>query len=217
MIFFENLNHPLARSVADACAAQGDEIFDVSASSGGLADTIKANGTPRALVLTPPERCEARVLRDGFADPAKALEFGQAIHNDAMQFLSDCRLATQAMMTAKAGHVLFLGIDDVAARLVGLPESPMANQLRVSALKSLAKEYGRMGIKYNAILSQPSKETVDPKTWRSQRDQLKVYTMRFSPNEIREYADFCTQAVQGYLPLNGGLLCLGKGVMEMAA
>ncbi len=217
MIFFENLNHPLARSVADACAAQGDDIFDVSASSGGLAEAIKANGTPRALVLTPPERCEALALRDGFDDPAKALAFGQAIHADAMNFLSDCRLATQAMMTAKTGHVLFLGIDDVAARLVGLPESPMANQLRVSALKSLAKEYGRMGIKYNAILSQPSKETVDPKTWRSQRDQLKVYTMRFSPNETREYADFCAQAVKGSLPLNGGLLCLGKGVMEMAA
>jgi hypothetical protein len=217
MIFFENLNHLMVRSVADVCVAQGHDIFDISTSSGGLSDVIAANGPPHALVFAPPERCEARALRAGFGNPAQALKLGSQIQADTMKFLSDCRLATQVMMTAKAGHLLFLGIDDVAARLVGLPESPMANQLRVSALKSLAKECGRMGIKYNAILSQPSKETVGPKVWRNQRDRLKVYTMRFSPNETSEYAEFCAQAVQGSLPMNGGLLCLGKGVMEMAA
>ena len=216
MIFFESLDHALARHVADACAADGEEIIDVSA-CGGLAAALSANGTPKALVMTPPGACEADGFRAGLGDPAAACAFGASLQAGAMRFLEDCRIATQAMMTAREGQVLFLGIDDVAARLVGLPQTPIGNQMRVSALKSLAKEYGRMGIKFNAILSQPSKDSVDPAVWRDRREALKVYTMRFTPSEAGEVAGFCARALTGPMPVNGGLLCLGKGVMEMAA
>lgn len=216
MIFFEKLNHPLAKAVADACAAQGRDVVDVAA-CGGFEQALAANGTPTGFVICPPENCEAQGVRKAFDDAAMGVVFGMQIHASTMQFLSDCRAATQVMMTAKAGQTLFIGIDDVAARIVGLPETPMGNQLRVSALKSLAKEYGRMGVKFNAVLSQPSKETVAPAVWKEQRNALKVYTMRFSPTETTEYAAFCANMLAGGVPVNGGIICLGKGVMEMAA
>ena len=216
MIFFENLNHPLAQAVADACAAQGRDVVDVAA-CGGFEGALAANGTPSGFVICPPEACEAQGFRKALGTPSLGVAFGMQTHASTMQFLSDCRAATQAMMTAKAGQVLFLGIDDVAARIVGLPQTPMGNQLRVSALKSLAKEYGRMGIKFNAVLSQPSKETVAPEVWKEQRNALKVYTMRFAPTETADYAAFCASMLAGGVPVNGGLICLGKGVMEMAA
>lgn len=216
MIFFENLNHPLAKAVADACAAQGKDVVDVDA-CGGFENALAANGTPSGFVVCPPAHCEAQGIRGAMEDAAQGVAFGAQTHASAMQFLSDCRAATQTMMTAKTGQVLFLGIDDVAARIVGLPETPIGNQLRVSALKSLAKEYGRMGVKFNAVLSQPSKETVAPAVWKEQRNALKVYTMRFAPTETAEYAAFCATVLAGQVPVNGGLICLGKGVMEMAA
>lgn len=216
MIFFENLAHILPQGVADACRENGDVIVDVAA-CGGMAAALAEHGTPQAVVMTPPTLCEATALKAGLTARDEAMAFGAQLQASAMQFLSDCRLVTQAMMPLKAGQILFLGIDDVAARLVGLHESPIANQMRIAALKSLAKEYGRMGLKFNAILSQPSKETVAPAVWREKREALKVYTMRFTPPEVAEIAGFCRQALTGPMPVNGGVLCLGKGVMEMAA
>lgn len=216
MIFFENLNHPLAKAVADACAAMGRDVVDVDA-CGGFENAVVANGTPSGFVICPPAECEALAYCKAIEDPTMSVAFGAKTHASAMQFLADCRAATQTMMTAKAGQVLFLGIDDVAARIVGLPETPIGNQLRVSALKSLAKEYGRMGVKFNAVISQPSKETVTPAVWKEQRNALKVYTMRFAPTETAEYAAFCANMLAGQVPVNGGIICLGKGVMEMAA
>jgi len=216
MIFFENLKHPLIQAVAEVCRSANESVVDTSG-HGGVQASLAKLGTPNGLVMCPPERCEAVALNKALKHPEDALALGRDLHNDTMAFLQNCRAVTQAMMTAKAGQVLFVGIDDVAARIVGQPENPMANQLRVSALKSLAKEYGRMGIKYNTVLSQPSKESVEPQIWREKRDALKVYTMRFSPNETTEYAQFCWSLLQGNVPVNGGIICLGKGVMEMAA
>ena len=216
MIFFDHLEHPLSQAVAEICQSKELQVVDV-AGQGGLPMSLSRYGTPRAYVLSPLVTCEAGGLAKALHTPKAAREFTEQIHTDALRFLSDCRTATQAMMTQKAGQILFLGIDDVAARLVGLAETPIGNQLRVSGLKSLAKEYGRMGIRFNAVLSQPSKELAPPEVWRARREALKVYTMRFSPSETRDYADFCWGLLKEKTPLNGGVICLGKGVMEMAA
>ena len=216
MIFFENRNSELAKRVSEACSDAGEEVVDVSTFS-SLQDALASKGTPRAYVLSPPERCEATALSEALQDPQKALDFGNSLYAEAKSFLSDCRSMTQAMMAEKSGQLLFLGVDDVAARLIGKTQNPIGNQMRVSAFRSLAKEYGRMGIRFNAIISQPSKESVESGVWRQKRDALKVYTMRFSPVEIDEYANFCAQALNQGLPVNGGQICLGKGVMEMSA
>lgn len=216
MIFFENCKHALSQSVADICTAAGETIIDLSTYA-DIDAALAANGTPSALVLTPPQRCEAKALHEAIKDAKATDNLSKDIHKDAMDFLSNCSAITQAMMVQKAGVVLFLGIDDVSAGFVGLPQSPIANQLRVSALRSLAKEYGRMGISYNAILTQPAKESVEPQVWRDKRNQLKVYTMRFSPHQLDEYANFCARALTHPMPVNGGLISLGKGVMEMSA
>ena len=216
MIFFESLTHPLVQTVACACQARGNDVIDIL-KHGGLRKALESFGAPAAFVLTPPERCEARALRTALEKSQSAFDLGAAILDDARLFLSNCRLATQAMMPRKAGHVLFLGIDDVAARFAGLPETPIANQLRVSGLKSLAKEYGHMKIRYNAIISQPSKESVDPEIWREQRGQMKIYSMKYSPYKLDDYTIFCVNFISSNFPVNGGLLCLGKGVMEMAS
>lgn len=216
MFLFETLSCPLATALADLARASGHKVID-AASHGGIEAALATFGAPRALVLTPPARCETHALRQALADTDLINSFAAETESEVMGFLRVCRAVTQAMMPQKDGQVLFLGIDDVAARLIGLPETPMGNQFRISALKSLAKEYGRMGIRYNAVISQPSRESVLPEIWRDRREALKVYTMRFSPVATAEYAAFCWSLLANDVPVNGGVLCLGKGVMEMAA
>lgn len=216
MFLFETLTHPLAAALADLACGAGHRVVDAAA-QGGIEAALAAHGAPLALVLTPPGRCEARALRAALSGAEDATAFAASVEAEAMGFLRACRAVTQAMMLHKTGQVLFLGIDDVAARLVGLPETPIGNQLRVSALKSLAKEYGRMGLRYNAVISQPARETASAEIWRDRREALKVYTMRFTPAETAQYAAFCWTLLAHEAPLNGGVLCLGKGVMEMAA
>lgn len=216
MILFDTLNHPLACAVAQSAQTAGLQVEDASV-HGGLENALAQFGPPDAVIFAPPHSCEARQVANALADPALGPDFAAGIRDQALAFLSDCRAATLAMMPQKSGQVLVLGIDDVAARILELSQTPIANQMRVSALKSLAKEYGRMGVSYNAVICQPSRGLVDAKVWREKRDALKVYTMRFSPSETEDYAAFCLKLVTEKFPLNGGVVCLGKGVLEMAA
>ncbi len=216
MFLFESFSHPLGQALADQCRDAGFRAEDAQ-DHGGIDAALAALGAPRALILTPPMLCETAELKRALADPDLIPAYAARVQADAMGFLRACRAATLAMMPQKGGQVLFLGVDDVAARIIGLPETPIGNQLRVSGLKSLAKEYGRMGIKYNTIISQPARDAASPEVWRDRRDALKVYTMRFTPAETRDYAAFCWSVLINDVPLNGGIICLGKGVMEMAA
>lgn len=216
MFLFDTLTHPLALALAEQARAAGHRVEDASA-LGGLEPALAQLGAPQAVVFAPPAECEAKGLGRALSDPAQAVAFAAALRDQAMDFLRNCRAATLAMMPQKAGQVLYLGVDDVAARIMGLTETPMASQMRIAALKSLAKEYGRMGLQYNTVICQPSRDLAEADVWRARREAMKVYTMRFSPSETAEQAAFCMQVLTGKVPLNGGVICLGKGVMEMAA
>lgn len=216
MFLFDTLTHPLAIAVAAQAKAAGLHVEDASAYGGIEAALARLDG-PQAVIFAPPRVCEAQGFASALTNPAQAVAFAAQVRDDTMEFLRNCRAATLAMMPQKSGHVLALGIDDVASRIMGLTETPMANQMRVAALKSLAKEYGRMGLSYNTVICQPSRDLAEPTAWRDRREAMKVYTMRFTPSETAEQAAFCLQVLTGKVPLNGGVLCLGKGVMEMAA
>lgn len=214
MIFFDHLEDPLSRNVADICSVAGTKVVDISKNN-GLRKSIEKFGIPDAFVISPSQMCETVNIREALKSSSVALEIGRLLHNDTISFLENCRVVLNAMITKRKGQILFLGVDDVAARIVGLPESPIFNQLRVSALKSLAKEYGRMNIRFNTIIQQPSKEVVSADTWKKNRESLKVYMMRYTPNHLTEYAHFCKSVLCESIPLNGGVLYLGKGMMEM--
>ncbi|KZL02222.1 MULTISPECIES: hypothetical protein [unclassified Pseudovibrio] len=216
MIIFDDMEHLLSRSIVEACTAAGLECVN-AARNGGVQTALEQLQEPGALVISPPSFCEATALKATLSGSDTSRELAQTIEAEACYFLETCRHATQAMMRHGGGQVLSLGIDDVASKIVGLPQSPIVNQMRSSCIKSLAKEYGRLKISYNSVLCHPPKESVDPKIWRSQRDALKVYTMRFTPCAVQEYAEFCRQLLTSNAPLNGGQICLGKGVMETAA
>ena len=217
-LVFDRLDTTLGEALADGWRDRGGRVVDALA-GGGLAPVL-AGCTPYGVVLTEPRLDEAacveraRVLPD-VADEVDA--FAGELYRQTMAFLADCRAAVQAMMPAGQGRVLALCIDDVAARILGLPQTPIANQARAAALKSLAKEYGRMGLGFNTVVCQPPREMVRESAWRANRERLKVYALRYRPIGIRGYVRFLLSMLEGDTPANGGVFCLGNGVMEMTA
>lgn len=215
ILAFDRIDSMLGESLAAGWRARGGCVVDGSA-AGGLACAL-ARVAPCGVVLTEPLLDEAAFLKQAQATPDSAAAFAGELHRQTMAFLADCRAAIRSMMPAGKGQVLALCIDDVAAKILDLPQTPIANQARAAALKSMAKEYGRMGLGFNTFICQPPKEMVDTSAWRTHREQLKVYALRYRPVGIDTYVRFILSMFDGDAPVNGGVLCLGNGVMEMTA
>ena len=215
ILAFDRIDSMLGESLAAGWRERGGGVVDGSA-GGGLARVL-ARAAPCGVVLSEPRLDEAAFLKRAQTTPDSAAALAGEIHRQTMAFLADCRAAIRAMMPAGKGQVLALCIDDVAAKILGLAQTPIANQARAAALKSMAKEYGRMGLGFNTFVCQPPREMVETSAWRTHREQLKVYTLRYRPVGVDTYVRFILSMLDGDAPVNGGVLCLGNGVMEMTA
>lgn len=215
ILAFDRIGTVLAESLASAWRERGGRVLDASA-AGGFGSLL-ADSTPYGIVLTEPTLDESDFLGQWQTAPDAAAAFTEAVHRNTMAFLADCRFAIRAMMPAGKGYVLALCIDDYAAKIVGLPQTPIANQARAAALKSMAKEYGRMGLSFTTLVCQPPREMVEKSAWRVHRDHLKVYALRYRPVAVGGYAKFIVSLLNGDATANGSVLCLGNGVMEITA
>lgn len=214
-LVFDRIDTVLGEALAGGWRERGGRVVDALA-SGGLAPVL-AGRAPYGVVLAEPRLDEAACVERAQILPDEADAFADELHRQTMAFLADCRAAVRAMVPAGQGRLLALCIDDVAAGVLGLPRTPIANQARAAVLKSLAKEYGRMGLGFNTVVCQPPREMVRESAWRTNRERLKVYALRYRPIGIRAYVRFLLSMLEGETPANGGVLCLGNGVMEMTA
>ena len=213
ILAFDRIGTVLAQSLAAAWRERGGCVMDASA-GGGIA-CVLAEAAPYGVVLTEPLLDESFVVGQALKAPDAVAEFAGELHHQTMAFLADCRAAIRAMMPAGRGYVLALCIDDYAAKILGLPQAPIANQARAAAMKSMAKEYGRMGLGFTTFVCQPPREMVEKAAWRTRREQLKVYALRYRPVGVGGYSRFILSTISGDAPTNGSVLCLGNGVMEM--
>ena len=231
LLVFDRCRTLLDHALAEAWQGQGGRSVDASAGEGGLAAALgmgarsegarsvgaRSGGAPSVVVLCEPELDEAAFVNGADASPEAASAFTERLHRETMAFLSDCRTAVLSMAPAGRGRLLVLGVDDAAARILGLPETPIANHARAAALKSLAKEYGRLGLGFNTCLYHPPREMVARSGWAARRGRLRVYALRYRPVETRRYVRFLLSLLEDDTPANGGVLYLGNGVVETGA
>lgn len=215
VLAFDRIGTVLADSLAAAWRERGGCVMDASA-SGGIACAL-TDAAPHGVVLTEPLVDESSFVGQALAAPDAAAALAAELHCQTMAFLADCRAAIRAMMPAGRGYVLALCIDDYAAKVLDLPQTPIANQARAAALKSMAKEYGRMGLGFTTFVCQPPREMVEKTVWRARRERLKVYALRYRPVGVGGYSRFILSTINGDQPANGSVLCLGNGVTEMTA
>lgn len=215
LIVFDRIESSIARAASRACVDVG--LQSLSAEGGDLAPLLKQqDGLIRAVI------CDHPAYSEGDFDPKapNLLDVDRIcdlLRADLTHFLSVCRAATQSFMPHKQGAVWAIGIDDVAVDILGGFTAPAASQARIGALKSLAKEYGRMGLTYNALVCQPPKESLAENAWRMKREAFKVYALRYRARGADEYGRFLIQALESSKAMNGAIVSLGVGVMEMGA
>lgn len=216
-LVFDQLNSTLSKALAKAWNNQGDCVINASL-KGGISAALADISAPYGVIFSESTLDEAALLNIATADLDMAVNFSESIQNQLLEFLTNCRAATQAMMPSKKGHVLVLCTDDVSSSMIGLPESPVINQARASAIKSLSKEYSRMGIHYNTVVYQPSKEMVEKSVWRANQEAMKVYALRYTPIATENYVNHLLSILNSSpAAVNGGLICLGNGIMEMGS
>ena len=145
-------------------------------------------------------------------------KFAAELHRQTMAFLADCRAAIRAMMPAGRGYVLALCIDDFAAGIQELPQTPIANQARAAALKSMAKEYGRMGLGFTMFVCQPPREMVERSAWRTPPGTIEGLRVALSPGRGRWLCPVhpfpCSTAIRRPTAAS---CASATGVMEMTA
>ena len=98
----------------------------MDASAGGGLASILSESTPYGVVLTEPRLDESEFVGQALTAPETAAALADELHRQTMEFLADCRVAIRAMMPAGRGYVLALCIDDYAARILGLGQTPIA-------------------------------------------------------------------------------------------
>jgi hypothetical protein len=212
-VVFDKIHSVIAHAAAAACSEAG--MSPMSAEGVDLVELLKNHGARvRAFIFDIPSHSE-----DGF-DPASLVgadveEICTQLDVEVSGFLAVCGDVTRALSTHKQAAIWALCADDVASDLAGGPTAPAATQARVGALKSLAKEYGRMGLSYHALVCQPPRESATDEQWRTVRGALKVYAMRYKAPLGLEYGRFLVAALNTSQAMNGSVVTMGVGVMEV--
>ena len=210
-IIFDRIASPLAQAIAVECKMRDFLVLEVG--DHDIALFLKQQKDIWAILADVSVVDESGSLAAN-GEGAAIEDFAAAVQQEINHFLALCNAATRALLGQKCGQVWALGVDDAAAALVGNPSTPIINQARIGCIKSLAKEYGHTGLRFNTLMTHPPQESVD--NWRVLRDPLKVYGSRYTANSAEHFSTLLMAMLKmPSLPVNGGVLCLGSGVMEM--
>lgn len=141
--------------------------------------------------------------------------FNGELENTLGDFLSELQAAAQLLARSDGGQIWVLTQEDSMQYYLRMSSAPITTRARHSAVKSVAKEVLRLGVRVNCATLQLLYEQVEPSDWREARERLKVFAMKFKPVQaaavsrtLRAWLD------QDDLPLAGMVVPLGIGFPE---
>lgn len=205
---------PLSQVLAQAGAAEGADVAVLPETAS--AEAVKAALSDRSgglrVIFTPCLDDEVALLEADLANAGSLLEATIADRIDA--FLRQMQSVLDAMMRAGSGQIWVCDFDDSFAYHLPMPAAPIQAQARAGAVRSLAKEYSRMGIAVNTILTQPLICPGDDlSAYRA--PGLKSYAMRYKPSPASDlFSLLATHAQAERLPFTGACQSLGMGVVQ---
>lgn len=148
-------------------------------------------------------------------DPEALERLIERLESDLCLFLKELQAAATALMRAGGGQIWVLTQEDSAQFYMPMDIAPVGSRARMAAVKSLAKEVARFGIKVNVLSIQTFVEQHPAQTWQSAKEGLKAYALKFKPID----ADAVAQVILSLshcaaLPINGMVLPIGIGMPE---
>ena len=138
------------------------------------------------------------------------------IDEEAKRSLALLQAALTVSLDRDAPQIWCLGLDDAFGYyLDGLGIAPIITQARTACLRTLVREYARMGIRMNAAIFQPPGSAVSAEALKAGRKDLKSYSLRHKPVTADAQADSLAALMAvPVLALNGSAVHLGTGVNE---
>ncbi|KYQ97096.1 hypothetical protein AWY96_00710 [Serratia plymuthica] len=146
---------------------------------------------------------------------------GDAIHNDIFsgRLVDDINFLMKVMkriiltnMKLDNCKFFFLLKDDSFGYLDANDSSPTYNEAMISMSKSLAKEYSRYNMFFNALVIQPELKELDLN--RQGKELLKNYALKYKSNSYLDVSKFILSMIENDFPINGATIRLGNGVVD---
>jgi NAD(P)-dependent dehydrogenase (short-subunit alcohol dehydrogenase family) len=134
---------------------------------------------------------------------------------DLARTLGELKAAAQLLTRRDDSQLWVLLHEDSMQYYLPVPAQPVRSRALMAAVKSIAKELYRFGVRVNALQVQPCAEELAPAQWRAAKDGLKAFALKFKPQGSAEVAAFLQGLmVQPQLPLVGMVLPVGIGYPE---
>lgn len=204
-----------ARHLAAEMKRRGHKVSVI----GGDFDTVDfidmSNGMrPERIVFAPPARNECDALDLDLAEMVSE-HLAPMVKHGVGRFLRLIQAAIHTLMGNGGGQIWVVDWDDTFEYHLPLPCSPMQAEARAAAVRSVAKECSRLGIKVNSLSIQPVAEMFPPELFRGAREHLKTYALHYKPLSCAAMAaQLCDFLEKFDLPMAGALISLGMGVCQ---
>lgn len=171
---------------------------------------------PDHVVIASPDPGWVDQLDGGAVDSelARMIDEAEAMLHD---FLGTLQSAGRRLMRREGGQIWVLTHEGSMRYYMPehLPGGETLSRAKQAAVKSMAKELLRFGIRVNCANVQTLTEHHSSDDWRAGRKGLKAYAMRFVANPASAVASTLHAfMLQPYLPFSGVVLPVGIGLQE---
>lgn len=189
----------------------GVELIESALPVDNFSQWFEQRGAPDCVIFNLSAKDELELLRDD-GDVEMLV---QQLSNDLPNFLREIQSISMLLARAGQGKIWVLVQEDSMGYYVPTPVASVASRARISAVKSLAKEVARLGVKINAVSVQAYREQLESAVWGAAREDLKAYALKFKPIDANAIADTLrclTETVN--LPIVGMVLPLAVGAPD---
>jgi NAD(P)-dependent dehydrogenase (short-subunit alcohol dehydrogenase family) len=156
-----------------------------------------------------PEDAAVLVGEDGFEAMVASLDAGLS------GFLAELQAVGKLLARKDGGQVWVLTREDSMRYYTRQPSNPIDARARHAAVKSFAKEVFRFGVRINCANVQLLAEQASAGEWKTARDGLKAFAMKFKPVKAAAVAGTLRRFLeQDDLPITGLIVPIGIGFAE---
>jgi NAD(P)-dependent dehydrogenase (short-subunit alcohol dehydrogenase family) len=138
-----------------------------------------------------------------------------ALHADLACTLGELKTVSQLLTRRDESQIWVLLQEDSMQYYLPVASQPVRSRALMAAVKSLAKELFRFGVRLNALQVQPLAEQLEAPVWKAARDGLKAYALKFKPQTAGDVASMLRALIElPCIPLAGMVMPVGVGYPE---
>lgn len=198
----------VADALARRLAADGAQVEKTQAAD--LDAMLAARPGVRAVFFDIPALDEDALLREGLHEA-----LCEGVEHGSLAFVLALRAAVKHLMTRAPAQIWVLLREDSFRYHMPVAAAPVLSQLRISTVRTVAKEVARFGLRLNVAVLHYGAEELPADTWRAGREGLKCYAQRYKPFALADMVEhLVSMAGQAALPVHGAVMQIGSGALE---